>query len=114
MRCRAGAHPTKSIRCCMVPALRRSVSRCGASGTREMVLRATLRDGVREGAVDDLGGVELLLDQAPAEIEIDRALLVRYYALVDRRDADFCARQPVQGHSGRDVHQLAPGLGITV
>src|SRR5437660_10847592 len=72
-----------------------------------------LADGSRKRTVDDIGGVELLLDQARAEIEIDGLLLVSHDAVVDRRNTDFRPAQPVQRHRGRNAHQPAPCLGIS-
>ena len=44
-----------------------------------------------ERTIQDIGGIELLLDQAVAEIEIDGLLLVGDDAVIDRRDADLGA-----------------------
>src|ERR1700744_1672640 len=71
-----------------------------------------LCDHVGEGSVDDGGCIELLLDQAGAEIEVDGLLLAGDDGVVDGCDPDLCAGQPVHRDGGGDVHQPAPAFRI--
>src|ERR1700682_5287293 len=74
----------------------------------------TLADRLGKRAVDDIGRVELLFDEARAEIQVDGLLLIGHDAVIDRDDADLRPRQPVERHRGRNVHELAPRLGIAL
>jgi hypothetical protein len=53
--------------------------------------RKNLRSVASKRAIDDRGGVELLLDQARAKIEIDGGLLAGHDGIVDRGDLDLRA-----------------------
>ena len=66
------------------PSFTRSSSRASSA-----LQPCPLADGLRKRPVDDIGRIELLLDQARAEIEIDGLLLVRDDAVIDRRDPDL-------------------------
>jgi hypothetical protein len=47
-----------------------------------------LANRLRERTIDDIGCVELLLDQSRPKIQVDRRLLVGDDAIIDRRDPD--------------------------
>src|SRR5882757_5609900 len=86
------------------------------TGRREM--RANLKasafpDGIGERTIDDVSCVELLLDQARPKIKIDCLLLVGHNTVIDRRDTNLGAAQPVERNGGRDAHQFPPSLGVS-
>src|SRR5258708_40098746 len=68
---------------------------------------------IGKGTIDDIGCVELLLDQTRPKIQIDGLLLVGHYAVIDRRDTDFRPAQPVERYGGREVSPLAPRLCVS-
>src|SRR4051794_39710488 len=74
----------------------------------------TLVDGGGKRAVDDIGGIELLLDEAGTKIEVNGLLLVGHHCIVVWRHADPGAAEPVERHRRRNVHEPAPGLGVGV
>src|SRR5438094_4305884 len=86
-----------------------SPSSSAASGALQS---CPLADGIRKRPVDDIGRVEVLLDQPRAEIELDGLLLIRDDAVIDRRDPDLRPGQPIERHRCGNIHELAPRLGI--